>query len=98
MMCLLIKFCRVSTINDSSNEEPKLFSKQVDFLMRFKIDPMEKNSLFGLLCLFHFTFTVSLSSPPSPRWVGHYPPEDLARFGYTPERKVEKLRNHAIFW
>jgi len=24
--------------------------------------------------------------------------EDLAKFGYILERKVEKFRNHAIFW
>jgi hypothetical protein len=24
--------------------------------------------------------------------------EDLAKFGYMLERKVEKFRNHAIFW
>jgi hypothetical protein len=29
------------------------------------------------------------------QWVGDHPKEDLAKFGYRPERKVDKFRNGA---
>jgi hypothetical protein len=32
------------------------------------------------------------------RWVGIHPQEDLARFGYTSDRTVEKFRFDAIVW
>ncbi len=32
------------------------------------------------------------------RWVNDHPQEDLAKFGYRSERKVEMFRNYVIFW
>jgi hypothetical protein len=32
------------------------------------------------------------------RWVDDHPQEDLAKFGYRSERKVEMFRNYVIFW
>jgi hypothetical protein len=34
-------------------------------------------------------------------WCSHsdnHPPKELVKFGYRPERKVERLRNPAVFW
>jgi len=31
-------------------------------------------------------------------WVGDHPQENLATFGYKSQRKVQKFRNHVIFW
>ncbi len=79
-------FLRTSVQNFQSREVQLAF-KKLSYVKGFRVP------IYNLFPLF-FVFSSILWGG----WKNDYPQEDLAKFGYRSERKVEFLWNHAIYW